>query len=197
MSRASVGKVATRATARSYSARSLALPPTACTCDRSGVGASGAAAPPSATASAPAENAARLGPTPLPPARIVASNDSAGNGNAPDAASAPNRLAEMTLPLASARRCRSCAMKRFALARAIAVTFAESAMPSPGAIFSRMPSARCEEAISVVRSGVTSPRWIARPASISSAAMTISTSPGAGIIASTGVRPVAAGIISR
>ena len=73
----------------------------------------------------------------------------------------------------------------------------ESAMPSPGAVFSRMPSARCEEAISVVRSGETRPRWMARPASISSAAMTMSTSPGAGIIDSTGVRPATAGIISR
>ena len=41
---------------------------------------------------------------PLPPARIVASKESRLNGSAPEAASAPNRLAEMTLSLASARR---------------------------------------------------------------------------------------------
>jgi hypothetical protein len=42
------------------------------------------------------------------------------------------------------------------------------------------------EASSVVRSGVTSPRCTARPASISSEAITTSTSPGTGISASTG-----------
>ena len=41
----------------------------------------------------------------------------------------------------------------------------------------------------MVRSGVTKAALMARPASISSAAMTMSTSPGAGISARTGVRP--------
>ena len=36
------------------------------------------------------------------------------------------------------------------------------------------------EVISVVRSGVAKPRWIARPHSISSEAITTSTSPGVG-----------------
>ncbi len=44
---------------------------------------------------------------------------------------------------------------------------------------------------SVVRSGVTRPRWIARPPSISSEASTTSTSPGSGISASTGWAPSA------
>ncbi len=87
-------------------------------------------------------------------------------------------------------------MRRFAFRRAMSITFAESPVASPGAVFSMIPSARWEDAISVVRSGETSPRWIARPASISSAAITTSTSPGTGIMASTGVRPEA-GTISR
>ena len=43
--------------------------------------------------------------------------------------------------------------------------------------------------MNTVRSGETSPRWIARPASIISAAITTSTSPGTGISDSTAVRP--------
>jgi hypothetical protein len=42
------------------------------------------------------------------------------------------------------------------------------------------------ETMNVVRSGVTSPRCTARPASISSEAITISTSPGTGVRPSTG-----------
>ncbi len=49
-----------------------------------------------------------------------------------------------------------------------------------GTDFSETASARCDEAISVVRSGVTSPRWMARPASMNSAPITMSTSPGRG-----------------
>ena len=45
---------------------------------------------------------------------------------------------------------------------------------------------RCEEAISVVFSGVTKPRMMARPASISSAAINMSTSPCEGDSAKTG-----------
>jgi hypothetical protein len=41
----------------------------------------------------------------------------------------------------------------------------------------------------VVRSGVTKPRWIARPASINSAPSTTSTSPGTAISDSTGRKP--------
>ncbi len=60
------------------------------------------------------------------------------------------------------------------------------------AIFSVMAKTRCVEATSVVRSGVTMPRWMARPASISSEQTTTSTSPGTGMRASTGSRPFAA-----
>ena len=52
-----------------------------------------------------------------------------------------------------------------------------------------MSDAGWDEAMKVVRSGVTSPRWTARPASISSEAITRSTSPGKGMRASTGWRP--------
>jgi hypothetical protein len=62
-------------------------------------------------------------------------------------------------------------------------------MPLPGTTFSITAGVRCVDEIRVVRSGVTKPRWIARPASISSAASTISTSPGAGMSDSTGVPP--------
>ena len=64
-------------------------------------------------------------------------------------------------------------------------------MPSPGTIFSDTASARWVEAISVVRSGVTNPRRMARPASIISAAIITSTSPAAGFSANTGTRPSA------
>ena len=73
--------------------------------------------------------------------------------------------------------------------RRIVLWLALSAVPSPGAIFSTIDSDRWVEAISTVRSGVTRPRWMARPASIHSAAITTSTSPGTGISDSTGWRP--------
>ena len=50
-------------------------------------------------------------------------------------------------------------------------------MPSPGTSFSLTANERCVEAINVVRSGVARPRKMDRPASISSVASTISTSP--------------------
>ena len=65
-------------------------------------------------------------------------------------------------------------------------------MPSPGTCFSDTAKARWVEAIKVVRSGVTSPRWMARPASMNSAPMTTSTSPGTAISDSTGRRPAGA-----
>jgi hypothetical protein len=55
---------------------------------------------------------------------------------------------------------------------------------------------RCVEAISVERSGVTRPRRIERPASISSVASTMSTSPCAGISDRIGARPALGGSIS-
>ncbi len=68
-------------------------------------------------------------------------------------------------------------------------------MPLPGTTFSMTASVRCVEVISVVRSGDTKPRWMARPASISSAASTMSTSPGVGISDRIGV-PAPSGTIS-
>ena len=80
---------------------------------------------------------------------------------------------------------------------AAAITSSEDAMPSPGTIFSDTASARWVEAINVVRSGVTKPRMIERPASIISAAIMISTSPGAGISEKTGTAsPERCGAIS-
>ena len=127
---------------------------------------------------------------------MVSSNAARAKGSAPDAASAPNSAAEITLPARSASACMSACTKRFAAAPAAASTGAGSAMPSPGLIFSTIASERCEEASSTVRSGVTSPRCTARPASISSAAITTSTSPGTGISDSTGCRPATARMIS-
>lgn len=69
------------------------------------------------------------------------------------------------------------AMKRFDAASAASATLGDDARPSPGSIFSDTAAMRCEEAMSVVRSGVTKPRMTARPASISSAAIRMSTSP--------------------
>ena len=80
---------------------------------------------------------------------------------------------------------------RRAATSAAAATSSEDAMPSPGTVFSLTASARCVDATSTVRSGVTKPRRIARPASIISAATSTSTSPAAGISAKTGSRPVA------
>ncbi len=84
--------------------------------------------------------------------------------------------------------------RRRASLRSAASTAFESAMPSPMADFSVMPYTRWLDATSVVRSGVTNPRTTARPASINSAAMTTSTSPGTGISAKIGsARPIEGG----
>ena len=138
------------------------------------------------TRSKPAANARRLGSIPMPAARMVASYASRGNGSAPLPAIAPNKTAEMALPVFSARSAMSKATKRFAAVSAASKTLLESLMPSPGTNFSCTANERCDEAISVVLSGVTRPRWMARPASISSAPTTTSTSPGTGISDSTG-----------
>ena len=122
----------------------------------------------------------------MPLSRIAASNAARGKGSTPDAASAPNSGAEITEPSATASASKSAAMTRRAAIAAAARTGAEAAMPSPGTVFSDTASARWVEAISVVRSGVTKPRWMARPASIISAAIRMSTSPAAGISAKTG-----------
>ena len=60
-----------------------------------------------------------------------------------------------------------------------------SKLPSPIAMRSPIASTRCVEAIRVVRSGVTKPLKIMRPASRSSVASATSTSPMAGLSAST------------
>ena len=145
------------------------------------------------TASNPAANARRLVSTPTPAARTVSSNAARGKGRAADPASAPNNAAEITAPLRSASACMSADRNRRAAVCAAATTPAESARPSPGLAFSVTASARWVEAISVVRSGETSPRMMARPASIISAATTTSTSPGTGISDSTGAGPAAGG----
>jgi hypothetical protein len=72
--------------------------------------------------------------------------------------------------------------------RQASISAVSSTRPSVNAVFSVMEKTRLVEVRSVVRSGVTSPRWIARPASISSEATTMSTSPGIGINAITGSR---------
>ena len=59
----------------------------------------------------------------------------AREGQAPLPATAPNRLALMTLPARSARSCRSKHMKRLAAARPASSTLFGSAMPLPGADF--------------------------------------------------------------
>ena len=117
---------------------------------------------------------------------------SRGNGSTPAPASAPNSAAEITLPFASAMRLHveaDDALGRDARRRRPRPP--GSAMPLPGRSFSTTAKARCVEAISVVRSGVTRPRSMERPASMNSAASTTSTSPGVGIRAKTGRRPVA------
>jgi hypothetical protein len=81
---------------------------------------------------------------------------------------------------------KSAPTKRFEPWRAVSISTPASARPSPGAIRSVIAYTRFVEAISVVRSGVQNPRWIARPASISSEAITMSTSPGVGKRLSTG-----------
>jgi len=85
--------------------------------------------------------------------------------------------------------------KRFTPLPASATVFG-SAVASPGFSFSATAYRRWVEAIKVVRSGVTRPCWIERPASISSAASTTSTSPWAGISDRIGVRPSLGGSIS-
>ena len=59
----------------------------------------------------PAPNARKLASTPVPPARTAASNASRGNGSTPAAASAPNIVADMTLPFAFAIASMSKAMR--------------------------------------------------------------------------------------
>ena len=117
---------------------------------------------------------------------MVASNCARLKGKASVPASAPNSTALITLPVSSAACAISKPMKRAAAPRADANNAALSARPSPMAVFSAMAYTRCVEATMVVRSGVTSPRCTARAASISSEAMTMSTSPGSGIKAMTG-----------
>ena len=123
---------------------------------------------------------------PTPPRLIAPSNAWRGNGSTPAPAIAPNSTALITLPVASAIAAMSKACIVFAAERQASTSFSASTRPSAIAIFSVIANTRLVEAISVVRSGVISPRWIARPASISSDAITISTSPGTGISASTG-----------
>ena len=120
---------------------------------------------------------------PLPPAWIVFFEAFAlKTAEHREPASAPNRLAEMTLPLRAAmlsmskatRRCEACAgnVEHFGgIGDAVARRH----------LLAHRIGAMRQRRSSVVRSGVTSPRMMARPASMSSAAMTISTSPGAGI----------------
>ena len=89
-----------------------------------------------AAASKPSAKARRLASTPRPARRTVASKSSREKGRAPLPATAPNRLALMTLPARSARSCRSKHMKRLAAARPASSTLFGSAMPLPGADFS-------------------------------------------------------------
>ena len=126
----------------------------------------------------------------------MASKLSRVNGKVPDAANAPNRHAEMTLLLLLATASISKAITRFAATPAASTTVFGSAVASPGFSFSATAYKRWVEAIKVVRSGVTRPRRMERPASISSAASTTSTSPSAGISDRIGVRSALGGSIS-
>ena len=150
---------------------------------------------PATTAPNPAENARKLASAPRPPAVIAASNAPRGKGSVPDAAKAPSRLAEITDPAFTASASKSAFSTARAAISAAASTSSALAIPSPGAIFSDTASIRWVEVISTVRSGVTKPRMIARPASISSAVIMMSTSPAAGISENTGW-PRPAGAIS-
>jgi hypothetical protein len=67
----------------------------------------------------------------------------------------------MTLPDSSAICAMSNAIQRAADALAIAASAPASTRPSPSAVFSPIDQTRCVDAISVVRSGVTRPRWTA------------------------------------
>ncbi|MHC2281384.1 hypothetical protein ACVME8_008027 [Bradyrhizobium diazoefficiens] len=102
----------------------------------------------------------------------------------------------MTLPCAIASAFRSKMISVLAAIPMAPVTAPPSAMPLPGAIFSPIAKDRWLDAISVVRSGVTRPRRIDRPASMNSAAITTSTSPGVGISDRIGLRPSSGGIVS-
>ena len=97
----------------------------------------------------------------------------------------------MTLPACSAASAMSNETRRAAAARVWPTSAAAETRPSPSAVFSVIDQTRWVDAISVVRSAVTRPRWTARAASISSEARTMSTSPGIGINASTGSAPAA------
>ena len=134
--------------------------------------------------------------TPVPLARIADSNAARSNGSASVAARAPNIAAEMTLPSAFATASMSNAIRRLAANSVAIETTAGSPTPSPGFSFSATAKARCVDAIRVVCSGVTRPRSTDRPASISSDAITTSTSPGVGISANTGWAPSFIGAIS-
>ena len=127
---------------------------------------------------------------PRPPRRTVLRNSSTAKGNTSAPAIAPNRLAEIIVPALTAIRSISKAITRLALLVAARCTSVSSAMPFPGTAFSTSASARCDDAISTVRSGETKPRMMARPASIHSAATTMSTSASTGLRAKTGWRPV-------
>ena len=89
---------------------------------------------------------------------------------------------------------RICSLLRSFTARSSRPT---SKLPSPIAARSPMASTRCVEAIRVVRSGVTKPLKIMRPASRSSVASATSTSPIAGLSASTDGVGTGVGITSR
>jgi hypothetical protein len=89
---------------------------------------------------------------------MVASNCARLKGSTPEPASAPKSTALITLPEASAAFSMSKRMKRLAALAVCASNCALSTRPSPSALFSAMEKTRCVEAISVVRSLVTSPR---------------------------------------
>jgi len=116
------------------------------------------------------------------------------------AASAPYSVGLIRLPVFSASWAKSALMKCRAAARPPSSSLSELTRPSPMAVRSVIEYTRCVEATKVVRLAVTRPRCSARPASISSEAITMSTSPGTGLRAMTGMRPAgtaASGNISR
>ena len=75
--------------------------------------------------------------TPVPPARIAASNAARSNGSASVAARAPNIAAEMTLPFAFASASMSNAISRLAANSVAIETTAGSPTPSPGRLLFR------------------------------------------------------------
>jgi hypothetical protein len=123
------------------------------------------------------------------PAWIAPSNACAGIGSRPDAAMAPSITALIMAPASLA----TASMSNSTCARAFfstdSVSLAASKRPSPIAIFSAMAWERCMLAIIRVRSGVTKPPAMVRPASSNSLATTMSTSPMPGASASTGRLP--------